>query len=1144
MRKILYLSVFLGLSAIGWGQEQVQNKGYIPETFPVSPTTAELGKYGTYPVNKSTGVPNIEIPLYVIKSGGLELPIKLLYHASGIKVGQESSWVGLGWSLQAGGQINVQIRDTPDELENHFYTDGVFTIPEESILTDFLHQNRTNFHTINTSSYFLQSWVKDAYNIQLQNLVGTFFEGNLNNFEYTSKNPLNNYRIFKLHGQEHLKYGKFKVVDENGDIYYFNEEEKATKWNNPGQLTYTSSYLLNKAFTNNLKDSIVFSYHTIYDDIPYYDYKQSQTYNSRTSSFNSYVPFSVSISQIQIEPNTNLYQDAKKIKEIIFKGGRIRFILGNGMGRYSEKYLDKIIVEKKEGNNYYELKRYKFYYSFFPIQYNTINEHGRLRLDKVVEENYGDDKVLSEFIYDNNALPVMSNFSRDYFGYYNGYINESLIPQTTFLAPPAPGSSNHYYTIGNANRSVNVEKNQYGILKEIHYPTKGKTLFNYETNDYFGKEIFYHNNYTIGNLHLDNIGNGSTPPSFGEIDFNTSPPSTSECINSCNYNYCCPGIKSNTFNLQDYLSGTLIIDYNVLCSGICDNTNAKYAFAEVTVLNNGNEYTKNIKQGSGIDYMEVTQGPINMSLKIWGNTINANVSFRLLPREPIEKNNLAGGLRVSSIINYDNDGSFISKKVYDYKSSDNNSSGYLINSEYQMSSMWENDNLIHSVVYMPMPNSDPYVYTSNCISVIDFSKTFYSGTLQGMERNTVSYEYVNEKFVNENGNENIGNILYKFSVAPDIIIDNNIGNIRSSRDNIRGNLLTKKVFDNSGNLKSQTTNIYSENYNTYSHCNDFKMYRHKFSEYNYDLTDSLVSNSCPPDFDASTAFEAVFANTYIPFYKLDSTSETQYYDNGETTSTTFYNYSATNPLQLSSQTTTTSTGEVNKQQFYYPQDLLAQGVMTTEMQTLVNQNRIAEPIKTETLTTVNGTEVQTAETFTKYAQNANTGNLLLPIEIHSLKGTGEINPTNTTVRKITYDKYDAQGNILQYTLENGTPVSVIWGYSGQYPIAKIEGATYTTLGGYAEYLQIKSNEDIDSGISGNTESILRNALHSLRTGAINWGTDVVITTYTYDPLIGVTSITDPAGQTAYFLYDSFGRLQSVQDKDGKTLNNYEYHYKN
>jgi len=54
----------------------------------------------------------------------------------------------------------------------------------------------------------------------------------------------------------------------------------------------------------------------------------------------------------------------------------------------------------------------------------------------------------------------------------------------------------------------------------------------------------------------------------------------------------------------------------------------------------------------------------------------------------------------------------------------------------------------------------------------------------------------------------------------------------------------------------------------------------------------------------------------------------------------------------------------------------------------------------------------------------------------------------------------------------------------------------------------------------------------------------MVTTYTYIPLVGVSTITDPKGDKITYTYDAFNRLQSVKDKDGNILTENEYRYKN
>ena len=58
------------------------------------------------------------------------------------------------------------------------------------------------------------------------------------------------------------------------------------------------------------------------------------------------------------------------------------------------------------------------------------------------------------------------------------------------------------------------------------------------------------------------------------------------------------------------------------------------------------------------------------------------------------------------------------------------------------------------------------------------------------------------------------------------------------------------------------------------------------------------------------------------------------------------------------------------------------------------------------------------------------------------------------------------------------------------------------------------------------------------------GSQALVTTYTYSPFFGLTLKTDPNGNITHYNYDEFGRLKSVTGRLKKTVQNFEYHYKN
>ena len=92
-----------------------QQAPFINQVIPPAPNAASLGKYGAIPVDKFHALPNISIPIYTIQVDDISVPISISFHASGHKVGERASWVGLGWSLNAGGVITRSMQGGPDE---------------------------------------------------------------------------------------------------------------------------------------------------------------------------------------------------------------------------------------------------------------------------------------------------------------------------------------------------------------------------------------------------------------------------------------------------------------------------------------------------------------------------------------------------------------------------------------------------------------------------------------------------------------------------------------------------------------------------------------------------------------------------------------------------------------------------------------------------------------------------------------------------------------------------------------------------------------------------------------------------------------------------------------------------------------------
>jgi len=140
MKKI-YALLASCLCLSGFGQDNSTLGKLMPSITRPSPTVAQLMKVEESSLDHYTGQPQIAVPLFSTKAGNLDVGLTLSYNSSGIKVSEQSGWVGKGWNLEAGGVISRSVVDLPDEIDTEIHkgtnaaaniSHNIFNLPDAS----------------------------------------------------------------------------------------------------------------------------------------------------------------------------------------------------------------------------------------------------------------------------------------------------------------------------------------------------------------------------------------------------------------------------------------------------------------------------------------------------------------------------------------------------------------------------------------------------------------------------------------------------------------------------------------------------------------------------------------------------------------------------------------------------------------------------------------------------------------------------------------------------------------------------------------------------------------------------------------------------------------------------------------------------
>ena len=1089
--QLLIISFHLLLPSVStYAQE---NNPY-QDVFIASPNAASLAKFADIPVNYHTGIPNISIPIYTIKEGSLVLPISLSYHASGLKVMEQSSWTGAGWSLNAGGMITRTIQGRPDELylyggsgaylrDNGYYSylyEGTLPYDEQGPdWYDFANGKKDgepdlfffNFNGYSGKFHFKEDGTvaiiptdQDLY------IEPLFCDGNGCNI---SQEYLYGWVVTTPDG---IKYYFGKTVGNTGDVdavertssYYENAQSTTVS------LKTFSSWYLYKIESPDSRWAINLSY--VEEKYAYYSLSLSPE-----DAAGQYAP----PDGITLVKNSI---DGIRLNEISFTDGNVRFVPHNSFredlsgytsttwndltdyDNSSAKALSKI--EVSNDNDF--CKVYEFKYDYFvdnstelkgylgelndTYSLNIHTDKKRLKLLSLQEKSCDGSMITLPYqftYFEGVKVPRNLSFAQDHWGYYNGAdANEDLTPRVS-----TDGGST--FSSG-ADREGRWPQMKGGILEQVIYPTGGTANFvfgNY-TMSYWHCLPPYTNCGTqtreVGGLRIEELVLNQGQPDEVRMNYqyiNEYGEDTGTLFGRPNYIY----ILRNEVNYLSF-SGVNSPDGSWAPGGCKDTGDGTYLY----LISPASIHPMQSTQGYHLGYSEV-------------KVIQADGGYEVYKYR--------GGLQFAGDV---------SERVVDVSSCDPNSIP-----EYppkpEPYDPYRGDLEYHGVFHA---NGNPVkesFYTS------DFTKDLVGAKALRVQSDpklsilwAAEYDYKNYK----NTKSAIIEKTYNPELPEKAPVVKTIETMFGS--DFHSNPTAVETYSGEGNGGPLLVGLKYRYVGDMDLCN-FSIVPLK-QQY---ITDSTaLYNTYQSNVAACSGDRVCMANTWRSW---------QYYQN---------------ELRIN-----------------YVNDLLGQ----PDYQQCLNDNYTIAGNKLKPILDLkrqyrSGVLLENSKWnalgllesfYTEYSDFSGNGTGIYPATIYTLKprvpvsGFEPLHISNNMV--VVDDEYEDEpeaqynyhnGRLAEVLNKEGIHTSYLWGYNNAYPIVKAVGCDWTNL--YDTY----------NAVGGNLTNLKS---HPSMAGAL-------ISTYTYSPLLGIISDSDPNDYTLFYAYDALGRLILVKDEEGSIIQNYIYEY--
>ncbi|MET0464122.1 MAG: DUF5977 domain-containing protein [Chitinophagaceae bacterium] len=1191
------ISIVIGIlfSAIQLFSQEGAGALALPRVTQAPPDAFAFTRYGDIPIGLFTGSMNYSVPLFQVSSGRLSVPVSLEYTTNGVKVNDASGRTGVDWVLKAGGVITKTVVGRADQqVINPPPANATPTNADSVAFYNWLKHVADN--DVNVQP--------DEYTYNFMGYVGKFFYDYQGTLRQLTPDGLkivasNNLQDFKVTAPDGTQYF-FRQRDQNFTYDLLGDNNEINSDNlNP------TSWFLNK-IKNIYNDSIVFNYDptmaTVLDAPPGFQtpdlvsgISQSMTVSPSEYYLSNprYMPGSNctftfgelkdnsddggegatcpgSIPEFRTSITMSSVAMTSMLAEIQFKTGKIRFFYSVRDDLPGEVKLDSMALVNKQ-NVLIKGIKLKYVYGNSNPAYTSVgfNVPGqdylanvypylkkRLFLQSVnVSGKTGSVPSVTGFEYDDiNGMPPRMSYAQDYWGYFNGRFNSDLMPGQNLF------SGYYFLNSVQSGRSPDSAFSRKGTLKKINYPTGGYTEVKYEANQISQSTI--HKVDTV-NAVINYSGEANTTvysPSFTPnfpMEINVS----ADWYAAPDPNGPQPTDPMVILTIENLTNPSQDLSFFTRYIGV---GGFDRIYTNLHFLGQGNVYR--LKLVASETYIK---GKANFLH--YKDTVNANF------------NAVSAGVRVASIKNYSAANRLENTKRFAY-----NKPGTPYSSGTGITRFLDNRDYCSKVPVLCTEGMVLFKHTVSSSSWLSGFKNDYA---------SVNYEYATETFDSLGTNGSVtsrfliteNKLAETFACNPAWMVFNRSPLLNPSAPvsnfaHLNGKEVQKTVYKRVGTdtVKLKETNSY--------YSVDTALYRETgLYAVRKKITRPLYSFLWRywADYDVNL-YKRVTAWVHV-----DSVVDKTYEAAGQVYATKqVYKYGNSTHLQPTETYTFNSKGEMVTQRMRYPDD---QRILTPSdpiINGMVNNNIIVAPIQqTSYVNSILQTTLQTDynSSFYPAAVKKSILNNALQTEgeITQYDSYGNIQEVkekdlyssfviDTSLNQIIAGVQNARVTDIAYTsFETGNKGG--WSYNGTIAASTVptgnnyfdlttsntlskavtsgktyivsywrnNSAAFSIAGGTSAGYNTKAGPDgwyyHEHFITTNTTTIIISG-----TGRIDevrlYPKGSLMTTYTFEPLIGMTSQCDPNNRIAYYEYDVLNRVSLIRDQDKNILKKFCYNY--